>query len=109
MLAVMMRVEYAELSSRDLLLESIARAAFEATEMSFDFSTACLEQLGRGSDTKILRTDADCRRVRGAAGLRVTTGKLSVHSSPSRPAARTAPQPVDSLLHSQEDACEVIL
>ena len=102
-----MRVEYAELSSRELLLECIARAAFEATEFSFDFSTACLEILGtHGSATSFVRTDADCRRISDDAdeisGLRVTTGKsvLLPGHGPKVAARTAATAEVGSLLYA---------
>ena len=96
-----MRVEYAELGSRELLLECIARAAFEATEISFDFNSACLELLEhKGGLPTVVRTDADCKRVRGAAGLRITTGGRPAGVSR---AARTAAPRVGSLLHDADD------
>jgi len=112
-----MRVEYAELSSRDLLLECIARAAFEATEISFDFSTACLEILQHSDSTIVVRTDADCRRARGASGLRITTGaRATPVTQPNGKAARTAGPREGSLLYTEpegeaeeQDGVELIL
>ena len=66
-----MRLTFDELSSRDLVLESIARAAFEATEMPFNFSTARLERLDKLGNPSTVRTNADCKHLRGAASIRV--------------------------------------
>ena len=104
-----MRVEHAELQSRELLLECIARAAFEATEIAFDFEEATLERLELHSDAHVIKTDADCRRLwgSGAAGLRVTcTGGRTPRG---KAATRTAPARLGSLLHGgggEEDGDE---
>ena len=83
-----MRVEYAELDSRDLLLESIARAGFEATEFAFDFRTASMERLDDGT---LVRTDEDCRNLRGVKGLRIST------LAPRRePPPRASPRAADA-------------
>ena len=88
-----MRVEYAELSSRELLLECIARAAFEATEISFDFSTATLERLERKGHATVVKTDRDCRSIRSAAGLRVSTGRHAGFGTPKAMSAAPSASP----------------
>ena len=62
-------------TAQELLLECIARAAFEATEISFDFHSATLERIERNGHATVVKTDGDCRRIRSAAGLRVSTGR----------------------------------
>ena len=69
------RLACASPAAQDLLLECIARAAYEATEFAFDFSGATLELLDRRGKATVVKTDGDCRRIRGAAGLRVSTGR----------------------------------
>ena len=62
--------------TQDLLLEAIAQAGYDATGVSFDFSAAHMERLdgddGAGCG-KLVATDEECRRLRGAKGIRVST------------------------------------
>ena len=89
---------------QDLLLECIARAAFEATEIAFDFGSASLETIDRKGHATRVQSDADCRRVRGANGLRISTRAPLLRSSVN--AVRTSQPPVGSLLHASEDEDE---
>lgn len=67
-----MRLEYEELGSLEQLLDSIARAGFEATELPFDLRKACVERLDTLGHATAIKSDADCKSLRAAAGIRVT-------------------------------------
>ena len=64
-----MRLNKDELSSRDLLLESIARAGFEATETPFNFAGVRLERIDKQGKVGAIKTDADCRKLCGASSF----------------------------------------
>lgn len=95
----LMRLELAELSSRDLLLECIARAAFEATDISFDFASAQLARVDQSGRVSAVKTDTDTRRIRerpdSAAALRVVSQSPVLRRGG---AARTAPSRLDGAM-----------
>lgn len=69
------RLEHRDLSSMDVLLEVISNAAFQATEVPLDFSSAHVERLdAKGSGRDVL-TDADCAALQSAAGIRIFTSE----------------------------------
>lgn len=67
-----MRFSHDELETKETLLKAIARAGFEATEMPFRFGSARVERLDDSGTAKEVKTDADCRHLRKAKGIRVT-------------------------------------
>jgi len=106
-----MRVEYSEMNSRELLLECIARAAFEATEVSFDFESAVLARVDNQGRTAIVKTDVECQRIRerGAAALRICTRSSALGNAKMK-AKRTAPSRLEgSLLLADEGESHEVL
>ena len=87
----MMRVEQAELTSLEVLLEAIAHAAFEATQMSFDFTQANVESIDELGTSTMVSDDAGCALLPDAAGVRVRTSRRGQMARGTRQAHRVAP------------------
>jgi len=98
--------------AQELLLECIARAAFDATEVSFDFESAVLARIDRQGRSAVVKTDADCQRIRerGVAALQICTRSSDAGRSAKGVAARTAPASLEGalLLADEEELHEVL-
>lgn len=66
-----MRLTRDDLKLKSQLLDAISRAACEATEMTLNFASARIERLEETGQAAAIKTDADCRRLRDAHGIRV--------------------------------------
>ena len=69
---------------QDVLLEAISRAAFEATDVPFDFGVAHVLRVdNKGKSTDVL-TDKDCMTLHKASGLRVYTDSKRYRAARAR-------------------------
>lgn len=103
-----------ESHSQDALLETLARAAFDATSVSFHFDAAHMQRLGKNGHVRDVLTDADCIALRAASGLRVFTNDELFHfascqamMAPSREHGKHRGRGIDSgvlLSVDEEDA-----
>ena len=67
----MMRIEPSDLASIEMLLDTVSRAAYEATEISFDFTDADLQRLDALGRASAVKRDAEVSRLRTATGIRI--------------------------------------
>ena len=71
--------------SQEVLLESISRAAFEATNVQINLSCAQVECLDKRGRATAVETDDQCMCLRNATGIRVCNMQLNTIERTLRP------------------------